>query len=74
MTPRQKKTEKEGKQKTFPWNGGEYIKSTFYLSHSNMIALEKIKTKLYEEKGERIDKSALVRRAIELMAKQEGII
>jgi hypothetical protein len=44
------------------------IKSTFYLSHEHIMQLEEFRLKL-KKRGERVDKSELVRRAIDLLVK-----
>lgn len=70
--PRTRKTiAKKGQIVAVP-NGTEFTKATFYLSQENVIALEKIRVK-YLERKQNIDKSALMRRAVELLAKEEGV-
>jgi len=49
------------------------IKRTFYITHEEDIMLEKLKL-VRKEKGKKIDKSELVREAIRLLAKEEGIL
>ena len=74
MTPRTRKSLDDKGKIRFTPSETKLIKATFYLSQENILFLEKIRIKYLETKKENIDKSALVRRAIELLAKQEGII
>ena len=46
------------------------VKATFYLNPEQVVALEELRLKHFKEKGEKIDKSELVRKAIDLLAKQ----
>lgn len=47
----------------------ELVKATFYLTPENIIALEELKLKLRKQ-GAKVDKSELVRRAIDLLTSQ----
>ena len=49
------------------------VKATFYLTGKEVVLLEEIKLQRLK-KGERTDKSALVREAICLFAKEAGIL
>jgi len=44
----------------------ELVKATFYLTHDHIMKLERIRL-ARKQKGKRIDKSALVREAIDLL-------
>lgn len=46
------------------------VKATFYLTNDDITDLEELKLRLRKETGERIDKSELIRRAINLLVKQ----
>ena len=46
------------------------VKATFYLDPEHVIALEELRLRLLKETGKKIDKSELVRRAIELLVNQ----
>ena len=46
------------------------VKATFYLNPEQVAALEELRWKRYKETGDRIDKSELVRKAIDLLASQ----
>ncbi len=48
----------------------QLIKATFYLTNEHIAALEEVRLKIMRATGERKDKSALVREAIDLLAKQ----
>ncbi len=50
----------------------QLIKATFYLTPEHVTALEELKLKLLKETGERVDKSALIRRAIDLLVSQSN--
>jgi len=43
------------------------VKATFYLAQKHIIALEELRLKLMKQRGRRVDKSELVREAIELL-------
>lgn len=45
----------------------ELVKATFYLAQKHILALEELRLKLMKRKGQRVDKSELVREAIELL-------
>ena len=49
--------------------GQELVKATFYLTPAHVIALEELRLKLRKQ-GEKVDKSELVRRAIDLLVQQ----
>lgn len=46
------------------------VKATFYLNPEQVVALEELRLEHFKETGEKIDKSELVRRAIDLLARQ----
>ncbi len=46
------------------------VKATFYLDLEHVIALEELRLRLLKETGKKIDKSELVRRAIDLLVAQ----
>ena len=46
------------------------VKVTFYLNPEQVVALEELRLKHFKETTEKIDKSELVRKAIDLLAKQ----
>ncbi len=48
------------------------VKATFYLTSDHITALEEIKLMHLKERGERVDKSELVRRAINLLERQHA--
>jgi cytoplasmic iron level regulating protein YaaA (DUF328/UPF0246 family) len=48
----------------------ELVKATFYLTPDHVTALEELKLKLRKKNGERVDKSELVRRAIDILVQQ----
>lgn len=47
----------------------ELVKATFYITQTQVIALEELKLKLRKQ-GEKADKSELIRRAIDLLIEQ----
>jgi len=53
----------------------DLVKATFYLRPDHLILLDKIRLKRIEDGAERgeVDKSSLVREAIEILAKQHKI-
>ena len=48
------------------------VKATFYLTPENITSLEELKLRELKETGERVDKSELVRRAIDLLVEQHN--
>lgn len=46
------------------------VKATFYLNPDHVVTLEELRLEHFKKTGEKIDKSQLVRRAIDLLAKQ----
>jgi hypothetical protein len=48
----------------------QLIKATFYLTPDHVTALEEIQLKIRKESGARVDKSELIRRAIDLLVSQ----
>lgn len=46
------------------------VKATFYLNPDQVLALEELRLKRFKETGDKVDKSQLVREAIDLLAKQ----
>lgn len=50
------------------------VKATFYLNPENILALEELRLKAIKEQGEKIDKSTLVREAINLLVSQQASI
>lgn len=45
----------------------ELVKATFYLAQKHILALEELRLKLMKQQRQKVDKSELVRRAIELL-------
>jgi hypothetical protein len=48
----------------------QLVKATFYLTTEHIATLEEVRLKIMRATGERKDKSALIREAIDLLAKQ----
>ena len=46
------------------------VKATFYLNPEQVVALEELRLKRFKDTGNKIDKSQLVREAIDLLVKQ----
>jgi hypothetical protein len=46
------------------------VKATFYLNREQVVALEELRLKHFKETGDKVDKSELVRKAIDLLASQ----
>lgn len=46
------------------------VKATFYLNTEQVVTLEELRLKHFKETGDKIDKSELVRKAIDLLASQ----
>jgi hypothetical protein len=46
------------------------VKATFYLNPEQVVALEELRLKHFKETGDKVDKSELVRKAIDLLASQ----
>lgn len=46
------------------------VKATFYLNPEQVLTLEELRWKHFKETGDKIDKSELVRKAIDLLASQ----
>jgi hypothetical protein len=57
------KEDDEGTQKP------KYVKATFYITPDHALQLEEYRLKLARQ-GEKVDKSELIRRAIELLVRQ----
>src|SRR3712207_2817764 len=48
----------------------QLVKATFYLTTEHIATLEEVRLKIMRATGERKDKSALIREAIDLLSKQ----
>ena len=67
--PPKRRTGKPARQQP-PEPEAARVKATFYLTLEHVVALEEFRLKELKETGEKVDKSELVRRAIDLLVKQ----